>query len=107
MTASRVSDRNQRKLRIFQKDAYVSVDFANHTITVIRRDKDVCSQVIPGMDIQQLSFSKTDALEDELNAFIAAVSSRETPQISGRAGRRSLMIALDITEQIALRLHNI
>ena len=107
VTASRVSAKNQRKLRIFQKDAYVSVDFANHAVTVIRRDKNVCSQVIPGMDIQQLSFTKTDALEDELNAFIAAVSSREAPQISGRVGRRSLMTALDIMQQISSRLNNI
>ena len=107
VTASRVSAKNQRKLRIFQKDAYISVDFANHAITVIRRDKNACSPLIPGMDIQQLAFSKTDALEDELRAFIAAVSSRQAPQVSGRAGRRSLIIALDIMEQIALRLNNI
>jgi predicted dehydrogenase len=107
VTASRVSAKNQRKLRIFQKDAYVSVDFANHEITVIRQDKDACDQVIPGMDIEQLSFSKTDALEDELSAFIAAVHSREAPQVSGRVGRKSLIIALDIMEQIALRLNNI
>jgi predicted dehydrogenase len=107
LTASRVSVKNQRKLRIFQKNAYVSVDFANHAITVIRQNKNACNQLIPGMDIQQLSFSKTDALENELNAFIAAVAGREAPQVSGRAGRRSLMIALDIMEQIASRLNNI
>jgi predicted dehydrogenase len=107
VTASRVSAKSQRKFRIFQKDAYVSVDFANHAMTVIRRDNNVCNQPIPGMDIQQLAFPKTDALQDELSAFIAAVSSRETPQVSGRVGRRSLIIALDIMEQIALRLNNI
>jgi predicted dehydrogenase len=107
VTASRVSAKNQRKLRIFQKDAYVAVDFAKHEIVVIRQDKDACNPVIPGMDIQQLSFAETDALEDELNAFIAAVSSREAPQVSGRVGRKSLIIALDIMEQIALRLENI
>ncbi len=107
VTASRVSAKNQRKLRIFQKDAYVSVDFANHAITVIRQDKNACNQLIPGMDIQRLALSKTDALEDELSAFIAAVSSREAPQVCGKVGRRSLTIALDIMEQIAVRLNNI
>ena len=58
VTASRVSAKNQRKLRIFQKDAYVSVDFANHEITVIRQDQNACNPLIPGMDIEQLSFSK-------------------------------------------------
>ncbi len=107
VTASRVSAKNQRKLRIFQKDAYVSVDFANHEITVIRQDQNACDPLIPGMDIEQLSFSDSDALEDELSAFIAAVSSREVPQVSGRVGRKSLIIAMDIMEQIALRLSNI
>ena len=107
VTASRVSAKNQRKLRIFQKDAYVSVDFANHEITVIRQDQDACNPLIPGMDIEQLSFSDSDALEDELSAFIAAVSSRGAPQVSGRVGRKSLIIAMDIMEQIALRLSNI
>ena len=107
VTASRVSTKNQRKLRIFQKDAYVSVDFAKHAITLIRQDKNTCSQLIPGMDIQQLSFSRSDALQDEVSAFIAAVCSREPPQVTGRVGRRSLIIALDIMEQIASRLNNI
>ena len=107
VTASRVSAKNQRKFRIFQKDAYVSVDFANHGITVIRRDKSACNETIPGMDIQHRSFSRTDALEQELSAFIKAVTSREAPQVSGRVGRRSLIIALDIMEQIATRLHSI
>ena len=107
VTASRVSAKNQRKLRIFQKNANVSVDFASHEITVIRRDKHACNDLIPGMDIQQLSFSRSDALEQELSAFIEAVSSRKAPQVSGRVGRRSLIIALDIMEQIATRLNNI
>jgi predicted dehydrogenase len=107
VTASRISAKNQRKIRIFQKDAYVSVDFANHDITVIRRSQEACPQLIPGMDIKQLSFSKADALEDELAAFIAAVSSRQAPQVSGRVGRKALLIALDIMEQIILRLNTI
>ena len=107
VTASRISAKNQRKIRIFQKDAYVSVDFANHDITVIRQSADACPQLIPGMDIKQLSFSKADALEDELAAFIAAVSSREAPQVSGRVGRKALIIALDIMEQITLRLNTL
>ena len=86
-------------MRIFQKDAYISVDFANHDITVIGQSDDASNPLIPGMDIKQLSFSKADALEQELSAFIAAVSSRQAPQVSGRAGRKALMIALEIMEQ--------
>jgi predicted dehydrogenase len=100
VTASRISAKNQRKIRIFQKDAYVSVDFAKQEIMVIRRCDDDEKCLIPGMDIQQISFDKADALEDELAAFVSAVSNRKVPRVSGRVGRQALMIALDIMDQI-------
>lgn len=100
ITASRISTKNQRKIRIFQKDAYVSVDFAGREITIIRRDQDQAGSVIPGMDIRQISFSKADALENELAAFIEAVRARKAPAVSGLAGRKALEVALCIMDQI-------
>jgi len=100
VTASRISTKNQRKIRLFQKDAYLSVDFAARDITVIRRDESIASDVIPGMDIRRLSFSDSDALEDELASFIQAVGTRRTPVVSGIAGRKALQVALSITDQI-------
>jgi len=100
VTVSRISTKNQRKIRLFQKDAYLSVDFAARDITVIRRDESIASDVIPGMDIRRLSFSDSDALEDELASFIQAVGTRRTPVVSGIAGRKALQVALSITDQI-------
>jgi predicted dehydrogenase len=100
VTASRISIKNQRKIRFFQKDTYVSVDFADREITIIRRDEDLTGGVIPGMDIQQLSFSEADVLEDELASFIESVSNRKTPVVSGYAGRKALEVALSIMDQI-------
>jgi hypothetical protein len=76
------------------------VDFAKQEIIVIRRCDDEQECLIPGMDIRQISFAKADALEDELSAFVSAVSSREVPRVSGRVGRQALMIALNIMDQI-------
>ena len=53
VTASRISTKNQRKIRLFQKDAYVSVDFTTRDITIIRRDESCAGDLIPGMDIRQ------------------------------------------------------
>ena len=100
VTASRISIKNQRKIRFFQKETYVSVDFAGREITIIRRGEDRVGGVIPGMDIQQLSFSEADALEDELASFIEAVSNRKAPVVSGYAGRKALEVALSIMDQI-------
>ena len=100
VTASRISIKNQRKIRLFQKDAYISVDFTSREITLIRRDDSISGDLIPGMDIQQLSFAEADVLEDELASFVQAVSTRQTPVVPGVAGRKALEVALNITDQI-------
>jgi predicted dehydrogenase len=105
VTASRISAKDQRKIRMFQKDGYISVDFANHEIMIIRRDKNGANNLIPGMDIRQIAFSETDALEDELKAFVDAVLKRGAPKVTGQVGRQALKTALIIMEQIHQRMN--
>jgi predicted dehydrogenase len=100
VTASRISTKNERKIRLFQKDAYISVDFANHDITLIRKNGTGTGDIVPGADIQKLSFLKGDALEDELTSFVNAVLLRQTPEVTGQMGRDALRIALNIMDQI-------
>ena len=100
VTASRISTKDERKIRLFQRDAYISVDFASHDIVVARKDGQKGDAIIPGVDIKQLSFDKADALEAELNAFVNAVNRREVPEVSGQMGRHALSIAISIMDQI-------
>ncbi len=100
VTASRISMKNERKIRIFQKDAYTSVDFANNEITIIRQSDKGNSEILPGMTVDQRCFSKADALDDELKSFVRAVINRHAPEVTGRMGRDALKIALSIMEQI-------
>ena len=100
VTASRISTKNQRKIRLFQKDAYISVDFAGREIVLIRRKDNHSNGVVPGTEIQQISFSDTDVLEEELASFIEAVRTRRPPLVSGRTGRKALAVALKIMDQI-------
>lgn len=100
VTASRISMKNQRKIRLFQRDAYISVDFANHEITRITKDETDHNGLIPGMEIDQMSFQKGDALDDELKAFIESVRRRRSPEVDGLVGREALRIALEIMQQI-------
>ncbi len=100
VTASRISTKNERKIRLFQRDAYISVDFANHEITIIKQNDKVRNSLIPGMEINQLCFTRSDALEEELKAFVRSVKRRETPEVNGQVGRQALKIALNIMEQI-------
>ena len=103
VTASRISMKNQRKLRLFQKDAYLSIDFAAHEIMMIRQGDGPSQGPIPNMDIQQISYSETDALEKELDAFVASVASREVPAVTGEDGRKALAVALEISDQVSTR----
>lgn len=104
VTASRISLKSQRKFRIFQRDAYVSLDFANHQVTVIKPDLgpggelDQCP--IPGMDIQSHAFDKGDALMAELTAFVASVRTRTPPAVTGEMGKRALEVAMEVMERI-------
>ncbi len=100
VTASRISTKNERKIRLFQKDTYISVDFANQGITVIQRNDKVEGGIIPGMEIKQISFAKGDALENELKSFVKTVRRRENPEVTGQMGRDALKIALSIMKQI-------
>ncbi len=100
VTASRISMKNERKIRLFQRDAYISVDFANHEITLVRQNEQVKDSLIPGMEIKQLHFDKGDALDDELKSFVRSVKRREEPVVNGQVGRSALRIALTVMEQI-------
>jgi predicted dehydrogenase len=100
ITASRISLKNMRKIRIFQKDTYVSVDYANHEITVIRKDGKGSKLPIPGVSAEHLSFEKADSLGAEVEAFVRSVRNREVPLVSGRDGRNALRVALSIMDQI-------
>jgi len=103
VTASRISTRDERKIRLFQRDAYISVDFANHKITIVKKNDNDKSSIIPGMDINNLCFNKGDALDDELKSFVKAVQNRKFPEVTGQVGRSALKIALSIMQQIQNR----
>jgi predicted dehydrogenase len=105
VTASRISTKNERKIRLFQRDAYISVDFANHEITVVRQSHNGGEGIIPGMELNRLCFTKGDALEAEIRAFVSSVISRSTPEVSGKVGRDALKIALSIMDQISSTHH--
>jgi hypothetical protein len=57
------------------------------------------------MDIQQLCFTKGDALEDELTSFVNAVRQRVSPEVTGQMGRDALNIAINIMDQIQSSTH--
>jgi predicted dehydrogenase len=90
ITASRVSMTPVRKIRIFQPDAYVSIDFIASRIDLYRIDR---SSGAPEIAAEQITIEKSDALETEIRAFVKSVKTRERPLVSGHEGRLALAMA--------------
>lgn len=100
VTASRISSKNERKIRLFQKDGYISLDFANRSVIHVWPGDADENSPIPGMQMEERQFTEGDALEDEIKSFVRSVLTRQEPEVSGRKGRDALNIALNITRQI-------
>ena len=100
ITASRISMKNQRKIRLFQKMGYISVDFAKREIVHIQQTDLSNDAPIPGMEINQSCFPDGDALDEELRSFAQAVSACHEPVVTGHMGSQALAVALDVMSQI-------
>jgi predicted dehydrogenase len=98
ITASRVSLKTERKMRIFQRDAYVSLDLHNRKFVVMR--KGTGRSWFPGLppiDRVEKSFGEGDDLEAEIGSFLEAVATGRPPLVTGEDGRRALEAAMQIT----------
>ncbi len=106
VTASRVSREGMRKIRIFQEDAYISIDYQERRIEIIRKGES--GMPIPGLPnvaMEVKSFEQGDALMAEITAFVASVRNGTPPVVSGEAGKRALEIALAINKKLWHEVH--
>jgi predicted dehydrogenase len=96
VTASRVAFKRERKMRLFQPDTYIVVDYGEHRIRICRRDPTPPAGSLPNITYEEREVSGEDALEEEIRAFLRAVRDRSEPVVSGRDGLQ----ALEVAEQI-------
>lgn len=101
LTASRVSNKSMRKARIFQQNTYLSIDFFGRTIS-LHHVNSVQVGEPPKIDIsvEDRSFGDSDALYDEISAFIEAIREKHEPVVTGQDAMRALEVALLISEKI-------
>lgn len=100
VTASRVSMKRERKLRIFQPDAYVAIDYDQRTVRIYRRIPPRAPGELAEIVTEEHDAGEGDPLRDEVQAFLAAVATRSAPTVGGREGLRALQLA----ERIAASL---
>lgn len=93
LTASRVSDETMRKIRIFQKDTYISLDYKDAKASVYKKDGNAITK-------EDLPIEKEQPLQKELLSFIECVRENKEPLVTGEVARQALKAALQIQGQI-------
>ena len=98
VTSSRVSLKRERKIRFFQPDAYISIDYDQRRAQIYRKPA-------PGagwLDIraENVEIKDGDALADEIDSFLDCVRARTLPLVGGADGLRALEIASMISAQL-------
>lgn len=93
LTTSRVSPEKMRKIRVFQPDCYLSLDYQDQSGWLYRKD---ASQIVR----EPVQIEKDEPLKLEIAAFVECARQGVRPMVSGREGAEALRIALHITDQI-------
>lgn len=89
LTASRVSDERIRRIRVFQEDCYLSIDYQHQAAELARKTGKQIKR-------QELPVRKRPPLDEQLEAFVRAVKARRRPVVSGEEARAALALALQI-----------
>jgi predicted dehydrogenase len=100
VTASRVSLKSERKMRLFQRDAYLSIDFQAGEATIARKGAGARLPGVPEIGLERRRFEHNDPLRLEIEAFLAAIRGTRPVAVAGEDGRRALATALRITQAL-------
>jgi len=98
LTASRISRDRTRKIRIFQPDAYLSIDYAEQEVEIYRLRREGGAR--PAIEGGKLNVPREEPLRRELADFVSAVRNRRAPLVTGQDGRKALALAERITERM-------
>ncbi|MEI7866725.1 MAG: Gfo/Idh/MocA family oxidoreductase [Candidatus Methylumidiphilus sp.] len=97
VTASRASLKVERKMRMFMPNCYVSVDFQNRVLARYRKGEKEMFPGVPEIVGEESTFESGDALLEEIKHFVGCIQQGREPLCSGKAGRRALATAIEIT----------
>jgi predicted dehydrogenase len=98
VTSSRVSLKRERKIRFFQPDAYISIDYDQRRAQIFHKPAPGASWL--DIRTETVEIKEGDALSDEIDSFLDCVVTRKLPLVGGPEGLRALEIASMISEQL-------
>lgn len=97
LTASRLTPERQRKIRIFQEDAYLSLDYEAQSAQIFRKG-------MFGISQEKIDIQKAEPLREEIGAFLTGIQKGESPGRPDEAARRALAFGLEVVEAIQKNL---
>lgn len=101
ITASRISLKTERKMRLFSEEGYCSADFVARKLTMIGRERGIPVPGTDGFFLEEVDWEDHDVLESEHAAFAASILDGAPVKVDAAAGRRALAAALAVTESMA------
>jgi DUF1009 family protein/predicted dehydrogenase len=107
VTASRISARRMRKIRIFQPDSYLSLDYSEREVELFRKLAERGADGFPEIEYKQLPVADADPLEEQLRAFSESVRTGKRPMVSGEEGRKALEVATQVSELIKEQMESL
>ena len=105
VTASRAGMKSERKMRIFQHDTYISVDFQNKKLGVHRKGDGEMYPGVANIESNEQIFEQGDALKAEIESFLDCIQHGKQARVSGEAGLRALSAAIEITRLLHSNQH--
>jgi predicted dehydrogenase len=103
LTASRVSVERVRRIRIFQRDVFISLDYSQQEIAIYHRvaaSDSGAPEGAPRIVKEDIAIDKAEPLRAELESFVECVRNRRRPVVSGEEGRDALKVAAQIVEKL-------
>ena len=97
LTASRISQKSERKIRIFEKDKYLSLDFLQSKLKIVEKVKKKSNKLFRTLEY---NYKKTDALNDEIIDFINSIRMNKKPLVDGIQGMEALKLAAAISKKL-------
>jgi predicted dehydrogenase len=94
ITSSRISPEQMRKIRVFQEDVYLSLDYQNQTGEMYRRTSE-------GLQRHEVEIEREEPLKRELAAFLDCAATGRAPKVSGFQAAAALELAVEITKRVS------
>lgn len=100
VTASRVSNKKFRRIRVFSREHYYGLDYIDQKLEIVRAVPDAAGTGRPKIVTETLAIAPRPPLDTELEYFVQSVRTRTPPLVDGRVGLEALRVALLVKEKI-------